>query len=56
MASHQNAFRLLDHGPAPERSLQIVVLGEALQRDVDRALQLFGAGVDDVGEDAALGR
>ena len=31
-----------------------MVLREALQRDVDRALQLFGRRVDDVGEDAAL--
>ena len=53
---HQDSFCLLDHGAASERSLQVVVLGEALQRDVDRALQLLGAGVDDVGEDASFGR
>src|SRR5579862_3894071 len=29
---------------------------EAIECDVDRALQLFGGGVDDLGEDAALGR
>lgn len=32
------------------------VLGEPLQGDVDRALQLVGGGVDEIGEDAALGR
>ena len=32
-----------------------MVLGEALQRDVDRALELLGAPFDDVGEDAAAG-
>ena len=37
-------------------ALQAVVFGKALQGDVDRALQLLGGGVDDVGEDAALGR
>ena len=38
---HQNAFCLFDDGAASEGSLQAVV-GEALQGDVDRALQLFG--------------
>jgi len=52
---HQDALCLFDHGAASEGSLQAVVFGEALQRDVDRALQLFGGGVDDVGEDAAFG-
>jgi len=33
-----------------------VILGKALQGDVDRALKLLGSRVDDVGEDAALGR
>src|SRR5947207_954712 len=28
---HQDPLRLLDQGPAPERALQAVVLGEALQ-------------------------
>ena len=54
VACHQDPFRLLDHGAAPERPLQVVVLGEALQGDVDRALQLLGVGVDDVGEHAPL--
>ena len=52
---HEDALRLLDHRTAPEGTLQALVLGEALQRDVDRALQLVGAAVDDVREDAALG-
>ena len=34
---------------------EALVLAEALERDVDRALQLVGRAVDDVGEDAALG-
>src|SRR5581483_6857899 len=53
---HQDAFGLFDQRAAAECSLQVLVLGEALQGDVDRALQLVGGGVDDVGEDAALGR
>ena len=56
VAGHQDALGLLDRGAAPEGALEVVVLGEALQRDVDRALQLLGSAVDDVGEDAALGR
>lgn len=56
VASHQDPFCLLDHRPAPERSLEVVVLGEALQGDVNRTLQLLGSRVDDVGEDAAFGR
>jgi hypothetical protein len=55
VSGHQDPFRLLDRRPPPERALQAVVLGETLQRDVDRALQLLGAAVDNVGEDAALG-
>jgi hypothetical protein len=38
------------------RPKEVVVFGEALQRDVDRALQFFGSPVDDVSEDASLGR
>ena len=36
-----------------ERPLQALELGKAAQGDVDRALQLFGPTVDDVGEDTA---
>jgi diguanylate cyclase (GGDEF)-like protein/PAS domain S-box-containing protein len=53
---HQDAFRLLDDGSPPEGALQILVLGEALKRHVDRALQLLGRGVDEIGEHPALGR
>ena len=38
---HEDALRLLDQRAAPEGSLQALVLGEALQRDVDRALQFL---------------
>jgi hypothetical protein len=55
VAGHQDPLCLLDHRSATERSLQVVVLGEALQRDVDRALQLLRGGVDQVSEDAAFG-
>jgi hypothetical protein len=53
---HQDAFRLLDQRAPAEGSLQALVFGEPLQGDVDRALQLFGVAVHDLGEDAALGR
>src|ERR1051325_8566714 len=53
MAGHQDALCLLDQRATAERALQAVVLGEPLQGDVDRALELFRGGVDDVGEDAA---
>jgi hypothetical protein len=53
VACHQDSLRLFDDRPPTECSLEALVLGEALQRDVDRALQLLGVGIDDVGEDAA---
>ena len=56
MAGHEDALRLLDCRPSAERALEALVLAEALQRDVDRALQLLGAAIDDVGEDAAFRR
>ena len=56
VAGHQDSLRLLDHRAAAERSLQVVVLGEPLQGDVDRALQLLGGRVDEIGEDAAFRR
>jgi hypothetical protein len=40
----------------PNAPLEVVVLGEAPQDDVDRALPVLGFRVGDVGEDAALGR
>jgi hypothetical protein len=45
---HQDALCLLDHSTAPERSLKVVIFGEPLQRDLDRALLLLGVGVDDI--------
>src|SRR5581483_785487 len=54
VAGHQDAFRLLDQRTAPERPLQALILAEALERDVDRALQFLRGTVDDVGEDAPL--
>ncbi len=54
-AGHQDAFCLLDQRSPSECALQAVVLGEALKGDLDRALQFFGIGVDDVGEDSAPG-
>ena len=55
MSCHQDALGLFDQGAASEGALEAVVFGEALQGDVDRALELFGAAVDDVGEDSSLG-
>jgi hypothetical protein len=45
VACHQDAPGLFDDGPSPEGSFQLVVFGEALQGDVDRALQFLGGGV-----------
>src|SRR5579859_39594 len=42
--------------PAARTPLQALVLAEALQGDVDRALQLLRGAVDDVGEHASLRR
>src|SRR5919108_1562165 len=53
---HQYPLGPLDHGPAPERALEVVVLGEAAQDDVDRALPVLRVGVRDIGENPALGR
>src|SRR6266496_2187427 len=53
---HQDAFRLLDQRPPAEGALEALVFRETLQGDVDRALQLLGVAVHDVGEDAALRR
>jgi hypothetical protein len=53
---HQDPLRLLDLRAASERPSQAVILSEPLEGDVDRALQLFGGGIDDVGKDTPLGR
>ena len=56
VALHQDALGALRLRPAAERALQVVVLGEPVQRDVERALQLLRRAVHDVGEHAALRR
>ena len=55
VAFHQDALGPLGQRAATERAFEVVVLGEAAQHDVDRALPVLGVGVGDVGEDAALG-
>src|SRR5581483_8987723 len=56
MTCHEDSLCLLDDRPSTERTLEIVVLGESLQRDVDRALKLLRARVDDVRKHTALCR
>src|SRR5213596_1607330 len=57
MALHQDPLGPLGDGSSSERSLERVVLGESLQRDVDRALHLLQIScVGDVGEDAETSR
>ena len=56
VAFHQDALGALDQRAACECALQVLELGEAAKHDVERALQLFGVSVGDVGEDPALGR
>src|SRR5436190_8362206 len=53
VAFHEDALRTLGDGAAAEGALEIVVLGEAAQDDVDRALPVDRLGVGDVGEHAA---
>ena len=53
---HEDALGLLDQSAPPEGALQAVVLGESLEGDVDRALELLRGAVDDVREDAASRR
>ena len=55
MSLHENALRALDHSTTTERSLQVVVFGEAVQNDIDRALDLRRIAVGDVGKDSAFG-
>ena len=45
---------MLDERPPSEGPLKALVLREPLQGDVDRALELFGIAIDDVGEHTAL--
>ena len=55
MAFHENALRSLGDRSAAEGAFEVVVLGEAAQNDVDRALSVLGVGIGDVGEHAAFG-
>jgi len=55
VAFHEDAFGAFDERAAGEGPFQVLELGEAAKDDVDRALQLFGLTVRDVGEDAAFG-
>ena len=52
---HQDALRALDQRAAPERALQVLVLGEAPQHDFDRALPVLDVVVVDLGEYPTLG-
>ena len=45
VALHQDPLGALDEGTTPERALEVVVLGEAAQHDVDRALPVVIVGV-----------
>jgi hypothetical protein len=54
VALHQDSFRPLDLGSPPEGAFEVVVLSEAAQHDVDRALPVPRVGICDVGEDATF--
>jgi hypothetical protein len=56
VAFHQDALGALGQGAPSERAFELVVFGEAAQRDVDRALPVVDVGIADVREDPALGR
>lgn len=45
VAFHQDPLCPFDRGAAPERALEVVVLGEATQNDVNRALPILDVGV-----------
>jgi hypothetical protein len=54
VALHQDSFRPLDVSPPPEGAFEFVVLSEAAQHDVDRALPVRRVGIRYVGEDATF--
>ena len=56
VAFHQDALRPLDDRPAPERALEVVVLGEAPERRCRSSSAVLRVSVRDVGEDTPLGR
>jgi hypothetical protein len=53
---HQDAFCSLDDRAPAEGALEVVELGEAAQDDVECRLEFVRFAVDEMGEDAALGR
>ena len=55
VALHQDALGGFDERAASERAFEVVILGEAAQDGVDRALPVLDVSVADVGEDASLG-
>src|ERR1700691_703813 len=56
VALHEYALGSLDQRTAPERALEVLVLGEASKHYVDRALPILDIRVAYMGEDASLGR
>ena len=56
VALHEDPLGSLGQRAAPECALEILILGEAPEHDVDRALPILDVGVADVREYAALGR
>ena len=45
VAFHEDALGAFGQGAAAERAFEVVVLGEAAQHDVDRALPVLDVGV-----------
>ncbi len=54
VALHEYPLGSLCQGAAPECALEVLVLGEAPEHDVDRALPVLNVGVADVSENALL--
>src|SRR5579862_1709432 len=54
VTTHQNSLSLFDRRAPPKGSLEVLILGKTLERDVDRALQLIRTAIDDVCEHASL--
>ncbi len=46
VALHQDPLGSLGQGTAPECALEVLVLGEASEHDVDRALPVLDVGVE----------
>ena len=56
VALHQDPLGAFDERAATKRALEVVILGEASQDDVDRALPVLDIRIADMREHAALGR